>query len=739
MPAASTAVISGSGSSLAQSYGELAGALLPDTVGVCLFDGDLDLLGSTGSAEPGTLGSWLRAQQWPVVAGRVAAASVRMAKYWVTVIALWQERRLLGVFCVIQQSERSEPPPQGYSRQVLRRLKPCIDCLHRELAVVVPPVPGTVQSLSERTAELEWLFKVTHGFSAETHDRRVIEELLDASTVHLSARLGVLFVPERRMYLSSRRDPGTAELLESWQSNRDRMLSWAQRNHRPLVINSAGRNNPEQSMPCKILSVPVAHDNGRVSGILGFLNPPEAPDFGNRHTFLARHLGRQVSTLVNAQFDLTTGLYTRDGLEQMYCHLLEQDVGRYEHSLVYLDIDHLRVVNESHGFELGDELIVRIAELLAPPFVPEDSFAGRVAGDRFVLVLPDTSALRAREIASSIQAAVSRLRIGPAGNPIDASVSCGIAALVGMPQGLARAIASAEIACKMAKSHGRNRVELYSCDDGSIMRRQDNVVAVGLLRNALKNDGLVLYAQGIEPLQDRERPGGYEILMRMKGADGQPQPPGPLIEAASQYQLLPSVDRWVVSRALSMLAPFREMLRRSGKSFSINISGQALGDESFIQHLVEQLVAVDLPQGSVILEITEQAAVVNLERANDALARLRELGCRFALDDFGTGANSLTALKALQVGRVKIDGSFVRDILTEPRSRATVSGILELARTLSLETVAEYVESAAIADAVRAMGVDYAQGYVFGVPQPLEQVLAGMAQEEPVAVSNLLP
>ena len=571
------------GSSLAQSYGELAGALLPGTLGTCLFNGEFDLLGHTGNVAPGPLGEWLRGRSWPAAAGTVAAAAVKMGKHWVTVIALRQDQQLVGVFCVIQRAERPEPPPPAHARAVLQRLKACIDCLHRELAASPPPV--------------------------------------------------ILARPQRRQ-----------------------------------------------------------------------------------------------PRLVSAQCDLTTHLHTRDGLEQLYDRLRTQDSIRREDSLVYLDVDHLSVVNESHGFELGDELIVRIAELLAPPFVPKSSFAGRVAGDRFVLVLPDTSTVQAKEIASSIQGAVSRLRIGATDNPIEASVSCGIAALVDMPQGLARAIAAAEVACKMAKSHGRNRVELYSFDDGSIVRRQDNVVAVGLLRNALRSDALMLFAQRIEPLQSGDLRGGYEILLRFKGTEGQPLPPGALIEAASQYQLLPSVDRWVVSHALTMLAPCREALRRSGFSFSINISGQAIGDEPFNEFLIEQLAAADLPAGSVVLEITEQAAVGNLERANSMLGRLQQLGCRIALDDFGTGANSLVALKALRVGRVKIDGSFVRDILTEPRSKAAVNSILELARSMSLETVAEYVENDAIATMVRDMGVDYAQGYAFGKPKPLEEVLAEMEQ-----------
>jgi EAL domain-containing protein (putative c-di-GMP-specific phosphodiesterase class I) len=299
-----------------------------------------------------------------------------------------------------------------------------------------------------------------------------------------------------------------------------------------------------------------------------------------------------------------------------------------------------------------------------------------------------------------------------------------------MPQGLARALAAAEQACKSAKKKGRNRVELYACEDDSMMRRHDDVVAVGQLRAAFKNDRLLLYAQKIVPLQNPSLPGGYEILLRLRGPDDSIVAPGALINAAQRYQLLPTVDRWVVERALQMLTPYRSLLKSRGMSISINVSGQSIGDEDFIRRFTEQLKAANLPLGSITVEITEQAAVTNLARANDMIKKLKTMGCRLALDDFGTGANSLTNLKSLDIARVKIDGSFVRDIVTEQRSQVTVRAIVELAKGFAIDTVAEFVENKAIADAVRKLGVDYAQGYAFGKPEPLKEVLEKLSSEE---------
>jgi EAL domain-containing protein (putative c-di-GMP-specific phosphodiesterase class I) len=299
-----------------------------------------------------------------------------------------------------------------------------------------------------------------------------------------------------------------------------------------------------------------------------------------------------------------------------------------------------------------------------------------------------------------------------------------------MPQGLDRSLAMAELACKAAKTHGRNRVEVYAWDDNSMIRRHQDVVAIGQLRSALKADRLVLYAQRIVPLSSTTLPGGYEILVRMIDEAGELVLPGPLIQAAHRYQLLPSIDRWVTHRALEMLAPYRSVLGSSGTSFSLNVSGQSICDEVFAAQLAQQIKLARLPTDCITVEITEQSAVTNLARANELIGQLKALGCQIALDDFGTGANSLTYLKNLQVSRVKIDGSFVRDVATDRNSRATVRAIVELASGMSIDTVAEYVETKAIADEVRSLGVDYAQGFAFGKPEPLDGVLAALSSDE---------
>jgi diguanylate cyclase (GGDEF)-like protein len=711
-----------------KSYVALASGLVGDLTGICLLDGSLKPRGCHGVLTGDAITKWVRSLGWVESGEATPTASSRGACQWWTSMPLEQsDGALLGVFCVSQDIAKAPTQPSRFAADLALRLKPLLDCIYRDLANATP-ARAQVQSLTERSAELEWLFNITNNLKGAVDDQKVLQELVARATERLGSALGVLYVPDKRLTVTSGNDTAATSLLEAWTQTREHLMSWVQRQHRPLVVNSVGREGKGLKR-CKVLCVPVAREAGRVIGSLAFYNLPQATNYSGRQVFLARHIGRQAASLVEAQFDLMTGLYTRGGLDQMYSGLPDSATF-IESSVIYLDIDHMHVANEVHGFELGNELIIRVAELLSTPLLPEDALAARISGDRFTIVLPRSTSAEAMTTAQALQTAASHLVIGPAKDVFDVSISCGVSALLTMPEGLARAIAAAELACKTAKNHGRNRVELYAFEDGSMMRRHGDALAVGQLRSALKANRLLLFAQRITPLQDPGLPGGYEVLLRLQDTDGTLVSPGPLVEAAQRYQLLPSIDRWVMQRALEMLGPYRGMLRTRGIGVSINVSGQSIGDETFIRQFTQLLKGANLPRNCVSVELTEQAAITNLASAKTMVTRLAASGCRFALDDFGTGTNSLTYLKALQVDRVKIDGSFVRDILSDRNSLATVKAIVELAKGLGIETVAEYVENHEIAQEVRRLGVDYAQGYAFGRPEPLTDILEGLAHDE---------
>jgi EAL domain-containing protein (putative c-di-GMP-specific phosphodiesterase class I) len=231
-------------------------------------------------------------------------------------------------------------------------------------------------------------------------------------------------------------------------------------------------------------------------------------------------------------------------------------------------------------------------------------------------------------------------------------------------------------------------------------------------------------------LRDRKHPLGFELLLRLRDAADKTDDPGRLLAVAQRYQLLPMVDRYVVDHAFAILAPHRQVLARLHITMAINVSGQSLSDPEFATHFIEQLRRSKLPAGCIVVEVTEQVAAGNLVKAADVMRRLRAAGCGIAIDDFGTGANSLAYVHQLPVTRLKIDGSFVRDIATNKKSEAAVRGIVQLARDFVLQTVGEYVENQQQSEILRRLGVDFGQGFLFGKPEPLDSTVATLVERE---------
>lgn len=365
--------------------------------------------------------------------------------------------------------------------------------------------------------------------------------------------------------------------------------------------------------------------------------------------------------------------------------------------------------------------------------LPKSALVARLSGDCFLIALPGCEPQVAKMIASRVKDTAAKTISGisgASGKGSEISVSCGVAAVRDTPDGFLKAISAAEIACRAAKDRGRNRVEWDDANDASLMRRHGDVLAVGMLREALKNGQFLLYAQKIVSLRDPERPCSYEVLTRLRTADGRIASLGEYILAAQQYQLLIPIDRWIAERALAMLGPYAMRLHRLDITISLNVTDQSVADPDFMQFLTTHLKRSGVPPRSLMLELTEQAAVADLTRAGELLKEFCRGGCGIALDDFGTGSNTLSSFKDLSVARVKIDGSFVRDIHTSRRSEATVKAIIQVAKSIGADTVGELVETPEIANELRELGVDYAQGYAFHRPEPLEGVLEQLMKIE---------
>jgi EAL domain-containing protein (putative c-di-GMP-specific phosphodiesterase class I) len=382
---------------------------------------------------------------------------------------------------------------------------------------------------------------------------------------------------------------------------------------------------------------------------------------------------------------------------------------------------------------VGDEVIGKVAEVLRKKPRP-GALAARIAGDRFAVFLPDCTLEFAQQIGEMLRRQCAELTYARGDGTVQVSVSVGAAELPEDSQHrLAHGLANAEIACKAAKDRGRDRVEIFQDADQSIMRRSTDIVVVQALHEALAADRFALFAQPILPLGTEHTEPRFEFLLRMVSENSELLPPEKFLSAAERYQLLPAIDRWVVKNALGTLAQYASSLRGRKMRFSMNISGASIAADDFLEFLEGSIRDSGVPPESLCFELTETSAVSNLARANHLMQRLRLHGCTFALDDFGTGLSSLVYLKSLPVSVLKIDGAFVRDAGTNQRTESMVRAIAQLARTMGMETVAEYVETDDLRTRMAALGVDYGQGFAIGRPVPVDQVLGDLALYEAMA------
>ena len=461
-------------------------------------------------------------------------------------------------------------------------------------------------------------------------------------------------------------------------------------------------------------------------GVLALFNPPSADDFDSHQTRIAELLAKKVTVIIQSHYDPSTGLMTRHAFERQAAVLLSASESPPAHCILYLDIDRLHLINETFGMHVGDEVIALVAECMAKS-LPRGALSARISGDRLAALVPNVAMDAAATVAESIRAAVAAVAPRAGQGSFEVSASLGVAPIGRSENALAHALATAEIACKAAKDRGRNRVEVFQDSDQSIIRRHTDILVIGQLRDALDNDRFRLDAQPILPLRGNYGRPRFELLIRMLGDHGEIIPPAKFLSSAERYQLMPSIDRWVVRRACELLGAHHKSISEESARFAINLSGQSLQDESFLPFVIDQIGKSGLPPNVLCFELTETATIGNLAKAQGFMRTLQNLGCQFALDDFGTGVSSLAYLKDLSVNYLKIDGSFVRDSVQNPRSDSMIKAIAQLAKVMCMETIAEYVETDNLRVKMTELGVDYGQGFAMGKSQPLEELLAELA------------
>jgi len=431
-----------------------------------------------------------------------------------------------------------------------------------------------------------------------------------------------------------------------------------------------------------------------------------------------RGLTRQMS--YQASHDALTGLINRREFERRLGEQLQPaHSGEVGHVVCYLDLDRFKAVNDTCGHLAGDNMLREVAGLLRERVRDSDSVA-RLGGDEFGMLLVGCPLEKARQIADDVCQVVRDYRFVWRDQIFTIGVSIGLVEISHESGDVEDVLNAADSACYVAKKQGRNRIHVYSARDEAIARQRGEIQWLQRLQSALNENRFELYLQPIISLNGRVETGpALEILLRMTDEHGVQVSPSEFMRAAERYQLMSHVDRWVVQTALSALGQGTIKLP-DRRSCGINLSGQTLGDEQFLEFVVDCLDRTGVDPTQVCFEVTESSVVTNLSHAQRFIGVLHGIGCRFALDDFGSGLGSFANLKNLAMDYLKIDGSFMKDLATDEVNQAMVSAMIKLARTLDFQVVAEQVEDQEAFDTVREMGVDFVQGYLVGKPQRLQ-------------------
>jgi diguanylate cyclase (GGDEF)-like protein/PAS domain S-box-containing protein len=459
-------------------------------------------------------------------------------------------------------------------------------------------------------------------------------------------------------------------------------------------------------------AAPIRDGAGHVAGgVLVFHDVSESRELNRRLSYHASH-------------DLLTGLVNRREFESRLERALKSAKAREaSYALCYLDIDQFKIVNDTCGHSAGDALLGQVGALLKSKVRWRDTLS-RLGGDEFGILLESCSLDEAMRTAETLREGVRNFRFTWEDRVFRLGASIGVVPITADNEDVASILSAADSACQAAKEGGRNRVHSFAENDIELMRRRREMQWAARINAALEEGRFELYRMAIQPLQRVETGSHYELLLRLKDEAGRIVAPNDFIAAAERYGITPAIDRWVIENAFRWLvseADEREKLLMC----SINLSGQSLGDDKFLPFVIDQFHRSGLDASKICFEITETAAVASFSQANRFIQSLKELGCKFALDDFGTGLSSFGYLKHFPVDFLKIDGSFVREILRDPIDREMVRSINEIGHLTGKQTIAEFAENAEIIQMLTSLGVDYAQGY--GVAQPQRVLKSAVA------------
>ncbi len=582
---------------------------------------------------------------------------------------------------------------------------------------------SATMELTDRYEELNLIYGTDD--SAEQFDKghSVMANLVLQCSERMNVATTILCLPDQDILIIEKADDQVSA-VDIRQLAIDVFMPWLVSVGETLVINDmkdAALNQQCPGLDQKLILCPIYGYASQACGYIGVLNDADCDDFSNSDRNLLQILSRKASRVVKSNYDELTGLANKESFEFLLDDLIKQGVSNSASSLLLIDLRGVHVVNDSAGNEAGDALIRETGRLLDKGLSP-DSFLARLEGDVFAIAFRGSDIDHSYEIARNILSAINHMQFEWQGTRFHTNVSMGLIP-ISLEQDAQQVISTAKIALQMACDKGNNLIEVQSSGNDEIALRKERMRSLNVIHEALEADHFELYCQGIFASQSVSSPHHYEVLLRLRDADGNVVSPGVFIPAAEHYKVMPDIDRWVVSHCLRTLTNDWDVLKHTSQSWAINLSGQTFSQPDLIDFISEELERCIVPADRIAFEITETVAVDDLTAARNTIEAVQSLGCEFYLDDFGTGLSSFTYLQELPFNHVKIDGRFIKNVVNDKVAHAMVKAITDVAHVLGMSTVAEYVEDESIISALRDLGVEYMQGYCLHKPEPMMNII----------------